>query len=192
MGRVVVTEFLSVDGVVEAPGGADFRYPNWSFAFDRGPEGERYKEEEALASAALLLGRATYDGFAAAWPHYEGELADKYNGMPKYVVSSTLSDPAWNNTTVLTGDLAEEVERLRERIDGDISVAGSITLVQSLLALDLVDEVHLMQFPVILGYGKRLWGETPDKTDWDLITTTRYGDGVLVTELRRRRIGRGR
>ncbi|MGB9378935.1 MAG: dihydrofolate reductase family protein [Mycobacteriales bacterium] len=187
MGRIVVTEFISLDGVVEAPGGSDFKYPNWSFAFDRGPDGERYKEEEALGAAALLLGRATYDGFAAAWPQYEGELADKYNGMPKYVLSSTLTDPAWDNTTVLTGDLADEVRRLTARIEGDISVAGSISLVQSLLALDLVDELHLMQFPVILGYGKRLWGDTPDKTDWVLIRSTTYGDGVLVTELRRAR-----
>lgn len=185
MGRIVVTEFISLDGVAEAPGGSDFKYPNWSFAFDRGADGERYKEEEALAAAALLLGRATYDGFAAAWPQYEGQLADKYNGMPKYVASSTLTEPRWNNTTVLTGDLAGEVRRLKDGIAGDISVAGSIRLVQSLFALDLVDELHLMQFPVILGYGERLWGETPDKTDWSLIRSMTFGHGVLVTELRR-------
>jgi dihydrofolate reductase len=187
MGRIVVTEFISLDGVVEAPGGSDFKYPNWSFAFDRGTDGERYKEEEALAASALLLGRTTYEGFAAAWPQYEGELADKYNGMPKYVVSSTLTDPAWNNTTVLTGDVASEVERLKLEIDGDISVAGSVSLVQSLLALDLVDELHLMQFPVVLGYGQRLWGETPDKLNWTLTRTTTYGEGVLVTEFQRAR-----
>lgn len=187
MGRIVVTEFISLDGVVEAPGGADFKYPNWSFAFDRGPEGEQYKEEEALGASALLLGRTTYDGFAQAWPQYEGELADKYNSMPKYVVSSTLTDPGWNNTTVLTGELATEVGRLKDEIDGDISVAGSISLVQSLLAHDLVDELHLMQFPVILGYGKRLWGDTPDKLAWELIQSTTYGAGVLVTEFRRAR-----
>ena len=187
MGRIVVTEFISLDGVVEAPGGADFKYPNWSFAYDRGEDGERYKEDEALGAAALLLGRTTYEGFAEAWPQYEGELADKYNSMPKYVVSKTLSDPAWNNTTVLSGDVAEEVTRLTRDIDGDISVAGSISLVQSLLALDLVDELHLMQFPVILGYGTRLWGETPDKSDWTLTRSTTYGEGVLVTEFRRAR-----
>lgn len=187
MGRIVVTEFISLDSVVEAPGGSDFTYPDWSFAVDRGPDGERYKEEEALGATALLLGRATYDGFAAAWPQYEGELADKYNSMPKYVVSSTLADPAWNNTTVLTGDLDETVRCLADGIDGDITVAGSIRLVQSLLALDLVDELHLMQIPVLLGYGRRLWGDTPDKTDWVLTRSTTYGDGVLVTELRRDR-----
>lgn len=185
MGRIVVTEFISLDSVVEAPGGSDFKYPNWSFAFDRGTDGELYKEEEALGAAALLLGRTTYDGFASAWPQYEGPLADKYNSMPKYVVSSTLTDPGWTNTTVLSGNLADEVERLKGGVDGDISVAGSIRLARSLFALDLVDELHLMQFPVILGYGQRLWGDTPDKTDWDLIRSTVYGAGVLVTELRR-------
>ena len=140
-----------------------------------------------LGTETLLLGRTTYEGFAEAWPQYEGELADKYNSMPKYVASKTLSDPAWNNTSVLSGELAEEVARLTHDVDGDISVAGSISLVQSLLALDLVDELHLMQFPVILGYGKRLWGETPDKTDWELTRSTTFGAGVLVTELRRAR-----
>src|SRR3954471_19401699 len=157
MGRIVVTEFISLDGVVEAPGGSDFKYPNWSFAFDRGPEGERYKEEEALGATALLLGRATYDGFAAAWPRYEGELADKYNGMPKYVVSSTLTHPEWNNTRVLSGGLGEEVTRLKDEVDGDISVAGSIQLVRGLIEHDLVDELHLMTFPVLLGTGRRLF-----------------------------------
>ena len=187
MGRIVVTEFSSLDGVVEAPGGEDFKYPGWSIAFNRGAEGDRFKLDETLGAEALLIGRRTYEGFAAAWPQYEGELADKYNAMPKYVVSRTLTDPAWNNTHVLAGDLADDVTRLRHEVTGDISVAGSISLVQSLLALDLVDELHLMQFPVILGYGKRLWGETPDKSDWTLTRSTAYGEGVLVTEFRRAR-----
>ncbi|MCD2440682.1 dihydrofolate reductase family protein [Agromyces sp. SYSU K20354] len=185
MGRLVVTEFISLDGVVEAPGGEDFKYPNWSFAFDRGPDGERFKEEEALGAAALLLGRATYEGFAEAWPQYEGELADKYNGMPKYVVSSTLTTPTWNNTTVLSGDLVDEVTRLKRDIDGEISVPGSIRLAQSLIAHDLVDEIRLMSFPVILGHGRRLWSDTPDKSAWELVDATTYGDGVLVTAYRR-------
>jgi len=181
MGTIVVTEFISLDGVVEAPGGEGFRYPDWSFEFDRGPDGERFKEEEALGSAALLLGRKTYEGFAEAWPQYEGELADKYNGMPKYVVSSTLTDPEWNNSSVLSGDLVDQVTRLKRDVDGEISVPGSIQLAQGLLAHDLVDEIHLMSFPVILGYGRRLWAQTPDKTTWRLTDTTTYGDGVLVT-----------
>ena len=117
MGRIVLTEFTYIDGVVEAPGGEDFKYPNWTFEFDRGPEGERFKEAESLQAAALLLGRRTYEGFAAAWPRYEGELADKYNSMPKYVVSHTLTDPKWAGTTVLNGDLAQDVTRLKQRLE---------------------------------------------------------------------------
>jgi dihydrofolate reductase len=187
MGRIVVTEFISLDGVVEAPGGEDFKHPNWSFEFDRGAEGEQFKVDEALGAAALLLGRRTYEGFAAAWPRYEGELADKYNGMPKYVVSSTLQDPEWNNTRVLSGDLVEEVTRLRDEVEGEISVAGSIQLVRGLLAHDLVDELHLMTFPVILGTGRRLFGETTDKSAWRLTGAVTVGEGVLITTLRRAR-----
>lgn len=187
MGKIVVTEFISLDGVVEAPGGEDFRYPNWSFEFDRGAEGERFKEVESLQASALLLGRVTYEGFANAWPQYEGELADKYNSMPKFVVSSTLVSPEWTNTTVLRGDLREEVSRLKQEVAGEISVPGSIRLVQSLLAEDLVDELHLMTFPVTLGYGRTLWGQTPDKSAWHLTDATPYGEGVLVTIYQRRR-----
>jgi dihydrofolate reductase len=187
MGRIVVTEFISLDGVVQAPGGEDFKYANWSFEFDRGEEGERFKVDEALGAEALLLGRRTYEGFAAAWPQVEGELADKYNGMPKYVVSRTLTDPAWNNTTVLAGGLVEEVTRVRDGVDGDISVAGSIRLVQGLFEHDLVDELHLMTFPVVLGTGRRLFGETPDKSAWTLTEAATVGDGVLITVLRRAR-----
>jgi len=185
MGRIVLTEFMSLDGVVEAPGGEEFEYRDWSLEVDRGDDGEAFKEDEALGSAALLLGRRTYEGFAAAWPQYEGRLADKYNGMPKYVVSRTLRDPAWNNTTVLAGDLVEAVSQLKHDVVGDISVAGSIQLAQELLAEDLVDEIHLMTFPVLLGRGRTLWPRTPAKTDWRLVDTRTYGDGVLVTILER-------
>lgn len=187
MGEIVLTEFISLDGVVEAPGGEEFRYPNWSFEFDRGPAGERFKETEALQAAALLLGRRTYEGFADAWPQYEGELADKYNSMPKYVLSSTLSNPEWTNTTVLSGNLEDVVPRLKQELDGEISVPGSIRLAQGLLAHDLVDEIRLMTFPVILGYGRSLWSQTPDKTAWELTEATTYGDGVLVSIYQRTR-----
>jgi dihydrofolate reductase len=186
MGRIVLTEFISLDGVVEAPGGEEFKYPSWSFEFDRGPEGETFKEQESLAAAALLLGRKTYEGFAAAWPQYEGDLADKYNNMPKYVVSRILTEAEWTNTTVLNGDLVEDVSRLKQEIDGDISVAGSIQLAQDLLAHDLVDEIHLMASPVILGHGRTLWARTPDKTAWTLTEATVYGDSTLVTIYTRR------
>jgi dihydrofolate reductase len=187
MGTIVVTTFSSLDGVVEAPGGEDFKYPNWSFEFDRGAEGEQFKVDEAMGAEALLLGRRTYEGFAAAWPQYDGELADKYNGMPKYVVSATLTDPSWNNTRVLSGDLVEEVTRLKDEVGGEISVAGSIQLAQGLLAHDLVDELHLMTFPVILGTGRRLFGEAPDKSAWRLTESTTVGEGVLITIFQRAR-----
>ena len=145
MGRIVVTEFVSLDGVVEAPGGGEgFVHDGWSFEFDRGEEGNRFKLEETVGSEALLLGRTTYEGFAAAWPSRDGEFAEKFNAMPKYVVSSTLESPEWSNTTVLDGDLAEEVSKLREAHEGDVVVHGSPQLVQGLLEADLVDELRLL------------------------------------------------
>src|SRR5216110_2874907 len=158
MGRIVVTEFVSLDGVMEDPGGAeDFQHGGWTFEIERGDEGNRFKLDETMSSAALLLGRVTYEGFAAAWPEREGEFADKFNTMPKYVVSSTLKDPEWNNTTVLDGDLAEAVAKVKQDVDGDIVVAGSAQLAQALIDNDLVDELRLMVFPVVLGQGKRLY-----------------------------------
>jgi dihydrofolate reductase len=185
MATLVVTTFISLDGVVEAPGGGDFRYAEWSFAFDRGEDGERFKHDEALGAEALLIGRTTYEGFAAAWPNYEGDLADKYNGMPKYVVSSTLTDPAWNNTRVLSGDVVANVTKLKDEVAGEIQVPGSIRLVQALLAADLVDEIHLMTFPVILGTGRRLFGDTPEKTNWKLTRSVTVGEGIPVTVYQR-------
>src|SRR4051794_32151247 len=164
MGRIVVTEFISLDGVIEAPGGGEeYKHGGWTFEIDRGDEGDQFKLDETMNSAALLLGRRTYEGFADAWPQREGEFADKFNNMPKYVVSSTLKDPEWTNTTVLEGDVAEAVTKLREEgPDGEILVAGSAQLVQTLLENDLVDELRLMVFPVVLGSGKRLFGETSE------------------------------
>ena len=148
MSRIVVTEFISLDGVMEAPGGDDnFVRGQWSFEFDRGDEGNQFKADETMEADALLLGRRTYEGFAAAWPGREGEFADKFNTMPKYVVSSTLTDPDWGNTTVLSGDVAEEVGKLRAGDGGDIIVHGSAQLVQALVEHGLVDELRLMVFP---------------------------------------------
>ena len=181
MGRIVVTEFVSLDGVVEDPGGSEnFRYGGWSFAFNRGDEGDKFKLDEALSSQALLLGRVTYEGFAAAWPSREGEFADKFNTMPKYVVSSTLEEPGWNNSTVLKGDVVEEVAKLRQEQDGDIVVHGSARLVETLVEHDLVDEFRLMVFPVVLGSGKRLFGETSDKKPLRLVDSKVVGDGVAI------------
>jgi dihydrofolate reductase len=181
MGRIVVTEFISLDGVIEAPGGGeDFKHGGWTFDIDRGDEGNQFKLDETLSSAALLLGRRTYEGFAAAWPERDGEFADKLNTMPKYVVSSTLRDPAWANSTVLDGDLVDEVTRLTKEQDGDIVVHGSAQLVQALVENDLLDEFHLMVFPVVLGAGTRLFGETTDKKRLQLSSSTVVGDGVAV------------
>src|SRR5947207_5136596 len=180
MGRIVVTEFVSLDGVMEAPGGEDVKYSGWSFDFDRGEEGNQFKLDEALEAEALLLGRVTYEGFAAAWPSREGEFADKFNNMPKFVVSSTLKDPEWSNTTVLSGDVAEEASKLRQGVGGDIYVHGSCQLAQALIENDLVDELHLMVFPVVLGTGKRLFGETSDKKTLKLAGSKVVGEGVVI------------
>jgi dihydrofolate reductase len=182
MGRIVVTEFVSLDGVVEAPGGDEkhFRHSGWSFEIERGEEGNQFKADETFASEALLLGRVTYEGFAAAWPPREGDFADKFNEMPKYVVSSTLEDPTWNNTTVLKGDVAEEVARLKQQHEGDIVVHGSARLAQALIEHDLVDELRLMVYPVVLGTGKRLFDETSDKKTLRLVDSKIVGDGVAI------------
>jgi dihydrofolate reductase len=181
MGKIVVTEFISVDGVIEDPGGAeDFKYGGWSFEFDRGDEGNKFKLDETMNSSALLLGRKTYEGFAAAWPSRDDDFAKKFNSMPKYVVSSTLSDPEWTNTTVLRGDAADVVPKLRDEIDGDIVVHGSGKLVQGLLEHDLVDQMNLMVSPVVLGAGQRLFGETSDKKPLRLAESRTVGEGVAI------------
>ena len=188
MGKLVVTEFVSLDGVMQAPGGEDFKYPGWTFAFDRGEDGNQFKVDETLESEALLIGRVTYESFAGAWPSREGQFADKFNAMPKYVVSSTLEDPEWNNTTVLKGDVVQEAAKLKENVDGIVQVPGSLRLVQALIENDLVDELHLMVFPVVLGTGRRLFGENSDKTDWRLTEAKPVGpDGVLVLVYERAR-----
>ena len=162
MRKVVVTEFISLDGVVEAPGGGeDFAHGGWSFKFDRGEDGDKFKLQELMDADVQLLGRKTYDGFAAAWPQMRDEagFAEKMNGMPKYVVSTTLTDPEWENSTVISGNVPEEVAKLKQEGEGDILIAGSVQLVQTLLENDLVDEFRLMTFPVVLGSGKRLFAD---------------------------------
>jgi dihydrofolate reductase len=181
MGRIVVTEFVSLDGVVEDPGGVEgFRHGGWTFAIDRGEEGDAFKLDEALRAEGLLLGRATYEVFAAAWPTRSGEFADRFNSMPKYVVSSTLEDPAWNNTTVIRGDVVQEVARLRRDSDGDLVVHGSVRLVRTLVEQGLVDELRLMLFPVVLGSGERLFGETSDTWPLRLVGSKTVGEGVAI------------
>jgi dihydrofolate reductase len=186
---IVVTEFSSLDGVMEAPGGEDFKYPGWSFEFDRGDDGNQFKLDETMEADALLIGKKTYESFAGAWPEREGEFADKFNSMPKFLVSTTLPDPEWNNTTVLgSGDATAEVTKLKEEFDGVIQVPGSNRLVHELIEADLVDQVNLMIFPVVLGTGKRVFGETSDKKPMRLRDVRTVGDeGVVVAVYERAR-----
>jgi dihydrofolate reductase len=182
MGKVVVSEFVTVDGVFEDPGGAEgFARGGWAFQFDRGEDGNKFKLDEVFASDALLLGRVTYEGFAAAWPSRTGDFADKFNGMSKYVVSTTLSAPDWNNSTVIAGDIAGAVAALKERPGGDILVNGSAQLVGTLMEQDLVDEYRLMVFPIVLGAGKRLFADTSDTSALRLVEAKPVGpDGVVI------------
>jgi dihydrofolate reductase len=181
MGRVVISQFITVDGVVEDPGGSEnFERGGWAFQFDRGPEGDEFKLDEVMASEALLLGRITYDGFAAAWPSRTGDFADKFNGMAKYVVSSTIENPEWNNTTVIDGDVPSAVEKLRQEVDGDILVNGSVQLVQTLMEHGLVDEFRLMVFPTVLGSGKKLFGDTANHVALKLTDAKPAGETVVL------------
>jgi dihydrofolate reductase len=187
MGKLVVTEFISLDGVIEDPGGSeDFEYGGWTFDYNRGEDGDQFKLDELMAADAGLLGRVTYEGFAAAWPERAGDedlggFADKLNNMPKYVVSTTLTDPEWQNTQVISENVPEEVDKLRGQYGGDIQVAGSGTLVQTLLENDLVDQWNLMLFPTILGKGKRLFGDGFPRRKLKLVDDRGVGpDGVRV------------
>jgi dihydrofolate reductase len=188
MGKIVVTEFISLDGVIEDPGGAEnYRHGGWTFEIERGEEGDKFKLEELQEAEAQLLGRVTYEGFAAAWPKIEDEagFASKMNEMPKYVVSSTLERADWQNTTILSGDLPNSIATLKEKVDGVILVAGSATLVKSLIDHDLVDELRLMVFPVLLGQGKRLFPEGETKHRLQLAEAKTVGDGISLVRYER-------
>jgi dihydrofolate reductase len=179
MRKLVVSEFVTLDGVMEAPGGEP-GHPHSGWVFDFiGPEQQHYKLEEVLEADVLLIGRVTYEGFSAAWPERSGEFADKMNGMPKFVVSTTLEDPDWNNTTVIR-NVPENVAKLRDEDGGPILVAGSRMLVHSLMEHGLVDEYRLMIFPVVLGSGARLFPETPEKTPLKLVDSLTFESGVVV------------
>jgi dihydrofolate reductase len=188
MGKVVVTEFVSLDGVMEDPGGAeDFEHGGWTFEFDRGEEGDKFKLDELTQADAQLLGRVTYEGFAKAWPSMQDEagFAEKMNSMPKYVVSTTLQEAEWNNSTILRS--TDEVSKLKDEVDGDILIAGSATLVQSLIKADMVDEYRLMVFPTALGSGKRLFDEGFDRTDLKLTGSKALDSGILILTYERAR-----
>src|SRR5438067_7521239 len=182
MGKLVVTEFVSVDGVFDDPGGAeDYEHGGWTFEYDRGDEGNKFKMDELMEAKVQLLGRTTYEGFAEAWPSREGGFADKLNNDPKYVVSTTLTDPQWQNTTVIDADVPAQIAKLKDETDGNILVSGSGTLVATLLENDLVDELRLMVFPTVLGRGRRLFPDGVDRLKLRLVESKPVGgDGVLV------------
>jgi dihydrofolate reductase len=182
MGKIVVSENVSLDGVVQDPTGEEgFRHGGWFNQIgDKDREGwAKVGFDEALGAAALLLGRRSYEFLAARWPSRTGAWADRLNSLPKYVVSSTLIDPDWNNTTVLGGEAVTEVSRLRQELDGEIIVAASRQLVSTLIEHDLVDELRLMVYAVVLGAGDRLFGETSDKKSMRLRDTRTVGDGLV-------------
>jgi dihydrofolate reductase len=182
MGRIVVSQFMTLDGVVEDPGGAEaFDRGGWAFEFDRGEEGDKFKLDEVMAARALLLGRVTYEGFAEAWPSRTGEFADKFNAMPKYVVSTTLAEPGWSNSTVIGADVAAAVAQLKRDVDGDILVNGSVALIATLLEHDLVDEWRLMVYPTVLGAGKRLFAQTPAPSVLRLTGARPAGETIILT-----------
>ena len=183
MGKIALSQSYSLDGVMQAPGGPDedrrggFEHGGWAMDFDFN-YGEGVGLEQAQNAEALLLGRVTYEVLQAYWPKVEGKLADRLNELPKYVVSSTLTDPAWN-ATVLGDDWPEEVARLRKELDGDIVVYGSRRLSQALIGMGLVDELRLLVYPVVLGAGARLFGETQDKIPLRLVESRPLGGGVV-------------
>jgi dihydrofolate reductase len=182
MGKIVVSQFVTVDGVVEDPGGSEsHERGGWAFKYDRGADGDKFKLDEVMASEALLLGRTTYEGFAEAWPTREGDFADKFNNMPKFVVSDTLESPEWNNSTVIKpADLVAEVSKLRDEFGGDVLINGSVQLVKALADNNLVDEYRLMVFPTVLGAGKKLFGDTDTAASLKLVESKPAGETLIL------------
>ena len=187
MGKLVVTEFVSLDGVFEDPGGAEaYEYGGWTFEYDRGDDGNKFKLDELMDAEVQLLGRVTYEGFAAAWPSRDGPFADKLNNDPKVVVSTTLTEPSWHNTTVVSEDVVAAISKLKNDTEGSILVSGSGTLVATLLGAGLVDELRLMVFPTILGRGRRVFPDGIDRLKFSLAESRTVGpDGVQVQVYRR-------
>ncbi len=179
MSTIIVSEMVTLDGVMEAPGGEP-GHPHTGWVIDfQGDEQIQHKYEEVLDADALLIGRITYESFAGAWPHYEGKFADRMNAMPKYVVSTTLGNPEWNNSHVISGDVIAGITRLKEQSSGPLLVGGSLKLAQTLMAHDLIDEYRLMIFPVVLGSGRRLFPESPDKLTLRLTNIHAFDSGVV-------------
>jgi dihydrofolate reductase len=188
MGKIIISDNVSLDGVIQDPAGDEgFRHGGWAGRPAAREETAQILLDEALGAQALLFGRRSYQFFAVRWPSRTGALADRLNGLPKYVVSSTLHDPAWNNTTILNGKAVSEVSKLKQQLDGDIVVYASFHLVRTLLEHELTDELRLMVYPVVLGAGERLFGETSDKKPMRLTgNRTVAGDLVFLTYERTR------
>jgi dihydrofolate reductase len=182
MAKIVVSQFVSLDGVIEDPGGSEkWERGGWAFKYERGPEGDQFKLDEVMASDALLLGRVTYEGFAEAWPSREGDFADKFNGMRKYVVSASMDDADWNNSVVVRPDaLVDTVSKLRQEPGGDVLVNGSAQLVAALHANDLVDEYRLMVFPTVLGGGKRMFADDGHVSGLRLMDAKPAGETLIL------------
>jgi dihydrofolate reductase len=180
MGKIAVSQNVSLDGVMQSPGSTDvpFKYRGWAVDFDGGPESDRFQLEQAQNAGALLLGRVTYEAMHAFWPTAEGEFADRLNQLPKYVVSSTLTDLPWN-ATVLDDDWPGVVARLRKELDGDILVYGSRRLARALIGMGLVDELRLLVYPLVLGAGDRLFGEAEDKIPLRLVESRPLEGGLV-------------
>ena len=179
MGRIVVSENVTLDGVIQDPAGDEgFRVGGWIGLIKDSPQINQLALDEALSAEAWLLGRRSYEWFAARWPSRTGELADRLNSLPKYVVSSTLTEPTWNNSKILTGDVVSEGSKLKHELKGDMVVPASFRLLRTLLEHDLVDELRLKVFPVVLGAGERLFGETSDKKPMRLLDIQTLGDGI--------------
>jgi dihydrofolate reductase len=183
MAKIVVSQFVSLDGVIEDPGGSEkWDRGGWAFKYERGPEGDQFKLDEVMTADALLLGRVTYEGFAEAWPSRKDEFADKFNGMRKYVVSTTMDEAEWNNSIVVKPDaLVDTVTKLRQEPGGDVLVNGSAQLVEALRANDLVDEYRLMVFPTVLGGGKRLFADDGDVSALRLVDSKPAGECLILT-----------
>jgi dihydrofolate reductase len=181
MGAIVVSEFITLDGVFQDPGGSgEFDRGGWAFQFDRGPEGNKFKFDEVMAAGALLLGRVTYEGFAKAWPGMHDEFAGKMNAMPKYVVSSTLRDGEWNNSTVIATNILDSIRAIKRDVEGDILINGSGQLVRTLMKHRLVDEVRLMVYPIILGAGLSLFTNADDPTKLRLVDSRKAGETMIL------------
>jgi len=188
MGKIVISDNVSLDGVDQDPTGEEgFRHGGWFAQIgDKDREGfAKVALDEALGAEAFLLGRRSYEFLAARWPSRNGELADRLNSLPKYVVSSTLGDPEWNNSTVLKGEVVTEVSKLKQELDGEIVIPASRQLVRTLMEHDLVDELRLTVYPVVLGAGERLFGETSDSRPLRLVSTQTIGDGLAFLTFER-------